>query len=104
MLPWLIPVAFFWTLAAMYLGGAAIDFHGGGAVRHLGALILHFAGYLVLYGVLRLVLGGLGPVLGGVVFPFVIASILLPFVGKLAFRIFGVRITSSSHAGGEAHA
>ena len=96
MLPWLIPVALFWTLAALYLGGAAIHIEGGGGGRQIGGLVLHFAAYLVVYALLRTVLSGpVGPIFGGVVVPIVVTSALLPFLAKLAFRVVGVRITSA---------
>ena len=94
MLPWLIPVALFWTLAALYLGGASISFEGGGGGRQLSGLFLLFVSFLVLYGVLRMILGGLlGPAMGGIVIPVVIASVTIPFLAKLAFKVAGVRIT-----------
>ena len=62
------PIALFWTLAAMYLGGAAIHIDGGGGGRQIGGLLLHFVAYLVVYAILRAVLSGLlGPAFGGVV-------------------------------------
>ena len=99
MVAWLVPVALFWALSALYLGGAAIRFEGADGPRQLIGLLLHFVAYLVIYGVLRAVLGGmLGPVFGGIVFPIIIASVLLPAAGKLAFRLVGVSIVSDAHA------
>ncbi len=96
MVPWLIPVALFWTLAALYLGGAAIHIEGGGGGRQVGGLLLHFAAYLAVYALLRAVLSGpVGPIFGGVVVPIVVTSSLLPLLAKLTFRVVGVRITSS---------
>ena len=97
MLPWLIPVALFWTLAALYLGGASISFEGGGGGRQLSGLFLLFAIFLVLYGVLRMILGRfLGPAMGGVVIPVLMVSVTLPFLAKLAFKVAGVNITRVS--------
>ena len=97
MLPWLIPVALFWTLAALYLGGASITIEGGGGRRQLSGLFLLFATFLVLYGVLRMILGGIiGPTLGGVVIPVVIASVMIPILAKLTFKVVGVSITRVS--------
>lgn len=97
MVAWLVPIAVFWPLAALYLGGAPIALEGGGGGRQTGGLLLHFAMYLGVYALLRVALSGpVGPVLGGVVVPIVLVSILLPFLAKLAFRIVGVRITSIS--------
>lgn len=97
MVPWLVPIAVFWPLAAMYLGGAPIALEGGGGVRQTGGLLLHFAMYLVTYALIGVALSGLmGPILGGIVVPVVLASALLPFLAKVAFRLVGVRITSTS--------
>ena len=102
MLPWLIPISLFWTLAALYLGGAKINIEGGGGGRQMSGLLLLFTAFLVIYGVFRMILGGpVGPTLGGVVLPVLAATISLPFVAKLTFRVVGVRITAASS--GEAH-
>ena len=99
MVPWLIPIALFWTLAALYLGGADIHIEGGGGGRQVGGLLLHFGAYLGIYALLRAVLSGVGgPILGGIVVPIVLTSILLPILAKLAFRVMGVRITSAETA------
>ena len=96
MVPWLIPIALFWILAALYLGGTAIHIEGGGGGRQIGGLLLHFAAYVGVYALLRAVLSGpVGPILGGVVVPIVVTSSLLPLLAKLAFRVMGVRITSA---------
>ena len=105
MIVWLVPVALFWTLAALYLGGAAIRIEGGGGVQQMGGLVLLFVSYLVVYGILHAILGGIaGPMIGGVVIPVVIVSILLPFLAKLTFKLFGVTISPAAHDGGEAAA
>lgn len=94
MVAWLVPIALFWPLAAMYLGGAAITIEGGGGVRQMGGLFLHFATYLLVYALLRAGLSALiGPVLGGIVVPIVVASALVPLLGRLSFRALGVRIS-----------
>lgn len=94
MVAWLVPIALFWPLAALYLGGAPITIDGGGGVRQMGGLFLHFATYLLAYALLRAGLSGLvGPVLGGVVVPVVVASALIPLLGRLSFRALGVRIS-----------
>lgn len=94
MVAWLVPIALFWPLAAMYLGGAPINIEGGGGVRQMGGLALHFAAYLLVYALLRAGLSVLvGPVIGGIVVPVLVASIMIPLLGKLSFRAVGVRIT-----------
>jgi len=102
MVPWLVPVALFWPLAALYLGGGSVEIHGGGGPRQLAGLSLHFAAYLMVYGLLRGGLSGaLGPVLGGIVVPIVIASALLPLLARLSFRAFGVRLMSVATSAAE---
>jgi len=94
LVPWLIPIALFWTLAALYLGGAAIHIEGGAGARQLGGLLLNFVAYLGVYALLRAVLiGPVGAIVGGIVVPIVVTSSLLPLLAKLAFRVVGVRIT-----------
>lgn len=98
MVAWLVPISVFWPLAAMYLGGAPIAIEGGGGVRQVGGLFLHFAAYLLVYGLLRAGLSGLiGPVIGGIVVPVVVASALIPILGRLTFRAVGVRVTPLPH-------
>lgn len=94
---WLVPIAVFWPLAAMYLGGAPITLEGDGAVRQTVGLLLHFGLYLGAYALLGTLLSGpVGPVLGGIVVPVVVASALLPLLGRLAFRAVGTRIAPAS--------
>ena len=93
MLVWLLPIALFWLLAALYLGAAPISMEGGGAMQQLIGLLLYYAVYLGVYAGLRAVLlAPFGEVFGGIVFPLVVASALTPIMGKLSFRAVGVRI------------
>ena len=101
MIGWLPAVALYWTLAALYLGGAAIDIEGG-AGRQVGGLFLHFVVFVAVFGVTRILLQGMVGFPLGVALGLVVAAILLPITAKLTFRLVGVRITSSSVAAGEA--
>ena len=97
MVAWLVPISIFWTFAAVYLGGSPLRFEGGGGLTQTVGLLLHFVAYLVVYAVLRIALMGVaGPIFGGIVFPALVASILLPILGKLVFRLVGVRIVSTA--------
>jgi len=101
---WLAPIAAFWTLAAMYLGGAPIRIEGGGGVRQLGGLAASFALYLVVFALLRPLLAGVtGPVLA-VALATVGTSLLLPWECRLGFILFGVKIRKAGpgteHGGG----
>ena len=97
MIPWLIPISIFWTFVAIYLGGTPVHIEGGGGLQQILGLLIHFVAYLVAYAILRIILLGiLGPVFGGIVVPALVASILIPALGKLAFRLVGVRIVSAA--------
>jgi hypothetical protein len=92
---WLPAIAFYWTLAALYLGGAAIHIEGGGGGRQLLGLFLHFGVFLLIFAVARALLGAVLPAALGVGLGVVVAAALLPITAKLTFRLVGVRITSS---------
>jgi hypothetical protein len=101
---WLPAVALFPILAATYLGGAAINIQGGGGVRQFAGLMLHYAAFLVAYGVLRLVASAMVPLALAVGLALVGAAILLPLLGRLTFRVVGVKITSAQAAIGHSGA
>ena len=104
MIVWLAAMALFPILAALYLGGAAINIEGGGGGRQIAGLLLHYAAFMGAYAVLRLVLQAFaGPVLS-VAFGMVGAAILLPLLARLTFRVVGVRITSAEAVSGESAA
>lgn len=92
MLIWLIPVALFWTMAALYLGGMAVDVEGGSGFRQVLGLILTFVAFVVVWGVLHTVLRSMGAVLFGVVVPTLLTILALPVVARVGFRIVGVRV------------
>ncbi len=93
MLPWLAPISIYWTLAAIYFGGAPIHIEGGGGVQTILGLLVHFAVYLAIFAILRSVLlAPLGEIFGGVIFPLIVTSALLTVTGRLVFRLVGIRI------------
>ena len=94
MIGWLPAIAFYWTFAAVYLGGAAIEIEGGGGGRQLLGLVLHFAVFLVVFGVARALFGAVLPSALAVGLGLVAAVVLFPISAKLAFRVVGVRITT----------
>lgn len=103
---WLAPVAAFWTLAAMYLGGTAIRIQGGGGLRQIGGLLVTFALFLGVFAVVRALLSGTVGVTLTVVAAVVAASLLLPLLCRVGFRILGVRISGGGdegHGGHESH-
>lgn len=94
MLVWLVPIAVFWSLAALYVGGAAINIEGGGGGRQTLGLLLLFASYLGVYAVSGMVLAGVaGAAFGVIVFPLLIASIAMPLLTRVTFKIVGVSVS-----------
>jgi hypothetical protein len=91
---WLPAIASYWTFAAVYLGGAAIEIEGGGGGRQLLGLTLHFVVFLVLFGVARALFGVVFPMALAVALGLVLGVVLFPITAKLTFRVVGVRITS----------
>jgi hypothetical protein len=92
---WLPAMALFPILAALYLGGAAINIEGGGGGRQIAGLLLHYMAFMGAFAVLRLVvLTFMGPI-PSVALAMVGAAILLPLLARLTFRVVGVRITSA---------
>jgi hypothetical protein len=90
---WLAPVALFWTMAALYLGGFPLKIEGGSGGRQFIALLVTFALYLAVWFGLRAVLRGPAGVVGGVIIACLIATVLLPLLARVGFRAFGVRIS-----------
>jgi len=89
---WLIPLALFWPLAALYLGGAEIRIEGGG-VRQTAGLLLHFAAFSGLWLAFRAGLGAVGDgALLTLVLPAVVVSAMVPLLARLTFRLVGVRL------------
>ena len=94
MLVWFVPIAVFWSLAALYVGGAAINIEGGGGGRQTLGLLLLFASYLGVYAVSGMVLAGVaGAAFGVIVFPLLIASIAMPLLTRVTFKIVGVSVS-----------
>jgi hypothetical protein len=95
MVMWLVPICLYWTLAALYLGGAPIRIEGGGAGRQVGGLLLHFVLFLGVWTLARAALTSLLGTTFAVVASVLLAVILLPVLARLAFRLVGVRISSA---------
>ena len=94
MLAWLVPIAVFWSLAALYLGGAAINIEGGGGGRQTLGLLLLFASYQGVYTFCGLFLTSVaGSAFGGIVFPVLIASISIPLLTRVMFKLVGVSVS-----------
>lgn len=100
---WLVPLAVFWMAGAMYLGGASITFEGGGGVRQLGGLLASLVLYLVAWGGLRSLLGGPIDAMIAIVVATIVATVALPWLCRLGFLVFGVKIRSAEPSHGGAH-
>jgi hypothetical protein len=83
-------------MTALYLGGFPLHMDGGGAGRQLAGLLVTFALYLVLWFAFRALLRGPLGTAGGIAVACLIATLLLPLLARVAFRILGVRITTAA--------
>ncbi len=92
MIDWIVPISLFWLMAAVFFGGL-YDAEEGTSARQALGLLLTFAAYLGLFAVLRLVLGGFMGPLGRVILPTVIPTMALGRLGKIVFKLVGVRLT-----------
>jgi len=92
LLPKILPIALFWLLEAVYLGGWPVDAHGGSAFQQVLGLVLTGILWAVTWVALSKLLTGIGPVLGGIMLTSVVAAALLPLVNWIGFKIAGVSI------------
>jgi hypothetical protein len=91
---WLVPIAVFWSLSALYVGGAAINIEGGGGGRQTLGLLLLFASYLGVYTICGMALTSVaGVAIGGIVLPVLIASISIPLLTRVTFKLVGVSVS-----------
>lgn len=96
MVEWLAPIALFWTMTALYLGGFPLHIEGGGAGRQLSGVLVTFTLYLAIWFALRALLRGPLGTVPGIAVSCLIATLLLPLLARVAFRILGVRITAAA--------
>ncbi len=94
MVEWLVPVSLYWALAALYLGGGHVRIEGG-AVRQFIGLIDTYVLYLVVWWAVRAAVRGMG-VIPSVLIATAVASLLLPVLSKIGFRIMGVRLSRAA--------
>ena len=97
---WLVPLAAFWLVAALFLGGSPAEIEGGGGVRQVLGLLASLAIYLaVWYGVrlgLRAAPSGLA-----IAAATVIAAAFVPIWCRLAFRAVGLKVVGPTFAAGQ---
>lgn len=91
MVEWLVPIGIFWVIAAVFFGGMYDAKDGSGGRQFLG-LILTFGVYLAIFAVLRMALGGFMGVLGSLIIPVAIPTMLIGRLGKIIFKLVGVTI------------
>ncbi len=101
MIEWLLPIGLFWVIASIFFGGLIDAENGSGARQFLG-LLACFALYLAVFWVLRAVLGSSLGILGRVILPVAIPSLLLGRLGRVAFLLVGVKIKPAVF-GADAH-
>lgn len=102
MVEWLVPIGLFWIMAAIFFGGLYDAEEGSSGGRQFLGLLLLFAVYLGIFGVLRMALGEFMGPLGRIIIPTALPTMLLGRIGKIVFRIVGVRMNHAPF-GADAH-
>jgi len=87
-----LPIALFWLLEALYLGGWPVDAHGGNGIKQVMGLLITAVLWVVVWHAINMALVGLGAVLGGIVITSFVSAALLPVVNWIGFKIVGVSI------------
>ena len=98
MVEWLAPIALFWIVTSIYLGGFALKFEGGSGLTQTLGILATFALFLVVWALLRMVLQGVVGTVPAVVFACVFTTLLLPILARVGFRVVGVRISKTAVA------
>lgn len=88
----ILPIALFWLLEALYLGGWPVDAHGGNGIKQVMGLLITSILWVVVWRVINMALVGFGPVLGGIVITSFVSAALLPVVNWIGFKMVGVSI------------
>ena len=89
---WLVPICLFWTLAAIYLGGMAVEVVGGNGFRQVMGVVDSYVLYLLVWGLLRALLGGFGGLLWTAVVPTILATLAFPLIVRAGYIVMGVRV------------
>ncbi|MGQ0560594.1 MAG: hypothetical protein ACT443_01820 [Gemmatimonadota bacterium] len=96
MVEWLAPIALFWTMTALYLGGFPLHIEDRGSFRQVAGVVVTFALYLLVWFGLRAGLRGSVGTIGAVALACLITTLLLPLLARGAFGVVGVRITKAA--------
>jgi hypothetical protein len=95
-----LPVSLFWILAAIYLGGWAIEVRGGSGITQVLGLLISFVLFVAVWRGLHSAFLGFGEVLGGIAITSFLAAALLPAVSWVGYKLVGITIQKSH---GHAH-
>jgi hypothetical protein len=79
-------------MAAVYIGGFSLKIEGGSGLSQTLGILTTFVLYLAVWFVGRMALRGLVGTIPAVIFAVLIATLLLPILAKVGFRVLGVRI------------
>lgn len=102
MIYWLLPVALYWPLAAMYVGGAPVRIEGGGGLQQILGVLLAFVLSVLLWRLSRSFLDGLTVNFVAILVSTVATAALIPLLCKLSLRLFGVRVVPAEGDHGHA--
>ena len=96
MLDWLIPIGVFFPLMAIYLGGLRVQPAGGNGLRQVLGLVFTLVVYLLAWRLLRGALMGIGPVLGGILIPTIIAVLAFPIEARIGYLMVGIPLKKTA--------
>lgn len=99
---WLLPVALYWPLAAMYVGGAPVRIEGGGGVRQILGVLLAFVLSVYFWRLSRSFLDDVTINFAAILIGTVVTAALIPLFCKLSLRLFGIRLVPADGTHGHA--
>jgi hypothetical protein len=85
-------------MAAVYVGGFSLKIEGGSGLTQTLGVFATFALYLVAWALARMLLRGMVGAIPAVVFALLIATVLMPILVRVGFRVLGVRISKAAPA------
>ena len=88
----LLPIALYWLLEALYLGGWPVDAHGGNGFQQVLGLLITFVLWVVIWHGASRAFAGMGPTLGAIVIASFVTAALTPLINWVGFKIVGVSI------------
>jgi hypothetical protein len=97
---WLVPLAAFWLVAALFLGGSPAEIEGGGGFRQVLGLLASLVIYLAVWYGVRVGLGAAAPSALAIALATVIAAAFVPIWCRLAYRAVGLKVVGPTFASG----